>query len=171
VKIVEYRNGQVPGVACAAANADPDQFADNALYCPADDTIAYSAEFMSDLAAMNSTYPLFVLLHEIGHRADRIMGTVGVVSRAEENQADCVAGLQAKFADKAGRLDLLDAFSGALLFFNLGDKRGGWFNQEAAADSDAHGTPLQRAKAFGVGGYLRGFDYCRELGRSATGDV
>jgi predicted metalloprotease len=169
-RIVQYRNGEVPAVACATADPDPDQFANNALYCPADDSVAFSVEFMNELAAMDPNYPLYVLLHELGHRADRIAGTVGVVSRAEENQADCLTGLQVNAAEDAERLDLLDAFQGAVLFFSLGDARGGWFDREAAAAPDAHGTPRQRAQAFGFG-YLRDLDYCNGLGRSPTGSV
>ncbi len=169
-KIVGYRNGEVPAIACAARGSDPAAFADNALYCPVDDTIAYSAEFMAELAAMDPNYPLFVLLHEIGHRADRIAGTVGAVSRAEENQADCLTGLQTKSADDAGRLDLLDAAGGALLFFQLGDTRGGWFDQEVATAPGAHGTPRQRVQSFTFG-YFRDIAYCRGLGESPTGSV
>jgi predicted metalloprotease len=160
----------VPAIACAAADSDPAEFAENALYCPADDTIAYSVEFMSELAAMDPNYPLFVLLHEIGHRATNIADTVGAVSRSEENQADCLAGLQTKFADDAGRLNLLDAAGGALLFFQLGDTRGGWFDNEAATASDAHGTPRQRVQSFTFG-YFRDRGYCKELGQSQTGSV
>jgi predicted metalloprotease len=169
-RIVEYRNGEVPAVACAAVGSDPDQFANNALYCPADDSVAFSVEFMNELAAMDPNYPLYVLLHELGHRADRIAGTVGVVSRAEENQADCLTGLQVNAADDAGRLDLIDAVQGAFLFFSLGDTRGGWFDREVAAAPDAHGTQRQRAQAFGFG-YLRDLEYCNGLGRSPTGSV
>jgi predicted metalloprotease len=168
-KIIGYHNGEVPAVACAPADSKPSDFANNALYCPSDDTLAYSVEFMADLAATNPDYPLFVLLHELGHRATHISSSEGAVSRAEENQADCLAGLQTKFADDAHRLNLLDAAGGALLFYQLGDTRGGWFDQEAMAP-DAHGTPRQRAQAFAFG-YFRDLGYCQKLGKSPTGSV
>jgi predicted metalloprotease len=171
VRFVPYRDGEVPNDACGARSPNADDFADNALYCRLDDTVAYSVDFMAELYQQGGpTYPMFVLMHEIGHRANRVADAVGVVSRAEENQADCVAGHEAKFAHDAGRLPLRDVFGGALLFYNLGDTRGhGWFDREAAA-ADAHGTPRQRAQAFSFG-YLRSLEVCRRLGRSPTGSV
>lgn len=169
--IVEYHDGELPAVACATPDTTPDDFAYNALYCPEDDTIAYSIEFMTDLYNQGgAAYPLFVLLHEVGHRETHLSGTVGVVSRAEENQADCIAGFEAKFADQANRIDIGDAIGGALLFFQLGDTQGGWFDEEAAAAPDAHGTPLQRAESLGSG-YLRDLDVCHRIGQSPIGSV
>jgi uncharacterized protein len=171
-RFVPYRDGEVPKDACGAQSANADDFADNALYCRLDDTVAYSVDFMAALFRQGGpTYPMFVLMHEIGHRANRVADAVGVVSRAEENQADCVAGYEAKFAHDADRLPLRDVLGGALLFYGLGDTRDrGWFDREAATAPGAHGTPRQRAQAFGFG-YLRSLDVCRRLGRSATGSV
>lgn len=171
-RYIAYRDGEVPQDACGVQVNDPEVFADNALYCSLDDTIAYSVDFMTELfEAGGPAYPMFVIMHELGHRASRIGGTIGVVSRSEENQADCLAGRQTRFAGDVDRLTLTDAFSGALLFFSLGDTRDrGWFDQEAAAASDAHGTPRQRAQAFAYG-YLRGVETCYRLGRSSTGSV
>ncbi|CAO5185291.1 Metalloprotease [Frankia sp. AiPs1] len=169
-KIIEYHNGQAPGDACGA-QADPDQFSDNALYCTLDDTVAYSVEFMNELAKSGGpTYPLFVLMHELSHRGDKIGRTLGVVPRAEENQADCFAGRQTDAAQTAGLVQMSDAFNGAMLFFSLGDTRGGWFNQEPATAPDAHGSPTQRAQAFAFG-YLQDSASCHRIGQSRTGDV
>ncbi|WP_244957189.1 hypothetical protein [Candidatus Frankia nodulisporulans] len=169
-KIISYHNGQAPDDECGR-QADPDQFADNALYCTLDGTVAYSIEFMNDLAAAGGpSYPLFVLMHELSHRGDRIGKNLGVVPRAEENQADCFAGRQTAAAREAGLLEMSDALSGAMLFFSLGDTRGGWFNQEPATAPDAHGSPTQRAQAFSSG-YLRDNAACLRIGQSETGDV
>jgi predicted metalloprotease len=170
-RFVPYRNGQVPNDACGRQSGDPDQFTDNALYCMLDDTVAYSVDFMDELTRTGGpSYPLFVLMHELAHRGDRIGGTVGAVTRAEENQADCFAGRQAAAAREAGRIEVSDAMQGALLFFSLGDTRGGWFDQEPSNAADAHGTPVQRAQAFALG-YLQNSDTCHRIGRSRTGDV
>ncbi|WP_232291974.1 metalloprotease [Frankia sp. QA3] len=170
-RFVPYRDGEVPDDACGRQVNDPRVFADNALYCTLDDTVAYSVDFLNELAQVGGpTYPLFVLMHELSHRGDRIGGNLGVVTRAEENQADCFAGRQASVAHDAGRIAVTDALQGALLFYSLGDTRGGWFAQEAASAPDAHGTPRQRAQAFAFG-YLRGSSTCHRIGKSQTGDV
>ncbi|ABD11776.1 putative metalloprotease [Frankia casuarinae] len=171
-RFVPYRDGQVPQDACGAQVNDPKQFADNALYCQLDDTVAYSVDFMTELfQAGGASYPLFVIMHELGHRGARIGGTIGVVSRAEENQADCFAGRQAKSAHDAKRIAFTDALQGALLFYSIGDTRdSGWFDQEAASAPGAHGTPRQRAQAFSFG-YLRDSDTCHRLGQSESGSV
>ncbi len=167
---VPYHNGEVPADACGKQGT-PDQFADNALYCTLDDTVAYSVDFLDELAGVGGpSFPLFVLMHELAHRGDRIAGSLGVVNRAEENQADCFAGRQTAAARDAGRIEMSDALHGSLLFFSLGDTRGGWYDQEPATAPDAHGTPLQRAQAFSLG-FLQGSDTCHRIGKSRSGDV
>ncbi|ABW12735.1 metalloprotease-like protein [Parafrankia sp. EAN1pec] len=171
-RFVPYRDGEIPPIACGEGETDPAAFAGNALYCPLDDTVAYSVDFMTELHdAGGPSYPMYVIMHELAHRAATHSGRTGVVSRAEENQADCLAGDEARFATDADRLDLGDAFSGALLFFSLGDTRDrGWFDRETATSDGAHGTPRQRAQAFAFG-YLRDSDTCYRLGESPTGSV
>jgi predicted metalloprotease len=171
-RFLSYQDGQVPADACGRQVGDPKAFQDNALYCSLDDTVAFSTNFMQEMTKLGGpTFPLFVLMHELGHRADRIGNTTGAVSLSEENQADCDAGLTTRFADKAKRLNLSDAFGGAKLFFSLGDTRGGWFRREAGPnDTDAHGSPIQRAHSF-ANGYLRSVDICRRTGASSSGSV
>ncbi|WP_261575773.1 metalloprotease [Frankia gtarii] len=170
-RFVPYHDGEVPDDECGRQVNDPRQFADNALYCTLDDTVAYSVDFLDELTRIGGpTYPLFVLMHELSHRGDRIGGNLGVVTRAEENQADCFAGRQASAAHDAGRIAVTDALQGALLFYSLGDTSGGWFAQEPASAPDAHGSPRQRAQAFAFG-YLRDSATCYRIGKSETGDV
>ncbi len=170
-RFVPYHDGEVPDDACGREVNDPRQFAGNALYCTLDDTVAYSVDFLDELTQIGGpTYPLFVLMHELSHRGDRIGGNLGVVTRAEENQADCFAGRQASAAHDAGRIAVTDALQGALLFYSLGDTSGGWFSQEPASAPDAHGSPRQRAQAFAFG-YLRDSATCHRIGKSETGDV
>ncbi|WP_066064306.1 metalloprotease [Frankia sp. EI5c] len=171
-RYVSYRDGEIPPIACSEGETDPAAFAGNALYCTLDDTIAYSVDFMTELHNLGGpSYPMFVVMHELAHRAATLSDREGVVSRAEENQADCLAGEQARAAANADRLDLGDALSGAQLFFSLGDTRDrGWFDNETATADGAHGTPRQRLQAFGFG-YLRDSSTCYRLGESPTGSV
>ena len=45
--------------------------------------------------------PVVVLEHELGHRANEIDDTIGPISRSEENQADCDAGVTTAYARTA----------------------------------------------------------------------
>src|SRR5262249_20082032 len=120
-KFIGYHDGQVPNDACGRAASSAQDFAENAAYCPADDTVAYSVELLKTLYPDGGAYqPVLVLDDELGHRADRIAGTVGVISRAEENQADCDAGFAIRSAHDSGRLSLGDVARGGVLFFSLG---------------------------------------------------
>lgn len=95
-------------------------------------------------------------------------GTVGVISRSEENQADCDAGVTSVYARNSGRLPLSDVFKAAKQLYEFGDTRN--FGDEIADSPDAHGSPLQRAAAF-ARGYVQKLGACRTLGKSADGSV
>jgi len=167
VRFIGYEDGDVPSDACGAQVRDPRELADNAFYCPQDDTIAYSKNLLSQLYETGGPYlPVVVLEHELGHRANALADVVGVVPRAEENQADCDAGVTTKYARKAGRLPFSDVVSSAQLLYKLGDRRR--FGQEQATDPSAHGTPGQRLVAF-TKGYTFGLGSCRKLGQREDG--
>ncbi len=166
---IPYRDGEAPQDACGAATSDPQQFADNAFYCPRDDTVAYSRDLLNSLYKSGGPFlPVVVLMHELGHRADRIAGVTGPISRSEENQADCSSGVTTAFARTAHRLPLSDVLGAARLLFKIGDTRN--FGSELAASPNAHGTPTQRVVAFGRG-YFQNIKACRSLGQSSTGSV
>jgi predicted metalloprotease len=167
---VPYRDGEIPDNACGKEpGAVADDFADNAFYCPDDNTIAYSRDLLDSLFKKGGPYlPVVVLEHEAGHRANDIAGTVGAVSRSEENQADCDAGLTTAFARTAGRLPLSDVIAAGKLLYDLGDSEK--FGAEMADSPDAHGTPAQRAIAF-TRGYFQQLSTCRKLGESDNGSV
>ena len=165
-KIISYDDGTLPDSKCAE-DGKPEDFADNAFYCPLDDVVAYSNQLMNRLFQQGGPYlPVVVLQHELGHRANHLGDTEGVVSRSEENQADCEAGVTTKFAQKAGRLPFTDALKSAKLLFELGDVSN--FGDETANDPGAHGTPPQRAIAYGRG-YFQGLGACAGLGQATTG--
>jgi len=170
-RFIEYHDGEIPQNKCGTEDGDAADFESNAFYCTLDDTVAYSVEFLDQLYKQGGApYPMFVLMHELGHRASTLADKTGVVSRSEENQADCLAGATSKFTHDADRLPLTDVPKGAVLFFSLGDSGGNWFASEANIDEGAHGNPTQRTAAFTTG-YLRGTDKCFEIGQSADGGI
>ena len=163
---ISYDDGSLPASKCADGGK-PDDFADNAFYCPLDDVVAFSNQLMDRLYRTGGPYlPVVVLQHELGHRANHLADMQGVVSRSEENQADCEAGATTKFALAAGRLPATDALKSARLLFELGDTSN--FGDETANDPGAHGSPPQRVIAYGRG-YFQGIGACDDLGRSPTG--
>ncbi len=167
---IPYDDGDIPANECGErAGATAADFEQNAFYCPADGTIAYSRQLLNTLYAMGGPYPpVVVLVHEVGQRANDIAGTVGVISRSEENEADCDAGVTTAFARTAGRLPLRDVIAAAKQLYEFGDTRN--FGDEIADSPNAHGTPAQRAIAFGRG-YLQKISACRTLGESPDGSV
>jgi predicted metalloprotease len=165
-KFISYDDGSRPASKCAE-DGNPDDFADNAFYCPLDDIVAFSNQLMDRLYREGGPYlPVVVLQHELGHRANHLAGTTGVVSRSEENQADCEAGVTTKFARSADRLPVSDALKSAKLLFELGDVSN--FGNETASDPGAHGTPPQRLIAYGRG-YFGGIRSCVAVGRNPAG--
>jgi len=167
-RFISYRDGEIPNDACGADDKNADDFKGNAFYCADDDTVAYSQNFLAQLEKEGGpSFPMFVLMHELGHRVSKLTNRQGVVSRSEENQADCLAGTEAKFAHDAGRLPGIDFLKGSVLFFSLGDS---WFHKESPSDPDAHGKPEQRVTAFATG-YRQNTAACFKLGQSTSGSV
>jgi uncharacterized protein len=167
---VPYSDGQVPQDACGTSDGNASDFTDNAFYCPTDDTVAYSTTLLASLYAKGGPFlPVVVLMHELGHRADHILGVVGPISRSEENQADCSAGVETAFARTAHRLPFTDVLSAAKLLYQLGDTR--HFGSELASSPDAHGTPAQRLIAYSRGYLQHNIKVCRTIGQSPTGSV
>ena len=108
---------------------------------------------MNRLADRNEYLPVVVIMHEFGHRANTLSGRTASSSRREENQADCEAGAQTRFARNAGRLPSADVARAASLFFSLGDVP--FINGERRG-TGAHGSPPERLASF-MAGY-RGSD-------------
>jgi predicted metalloprotease len=167
---VAYSDGTLPQDACGTADGNASDFSDNAFFCPTDDTVAYSRELLDGLYQKGGPFlPVVVLMHELGHRADHILGVTGPISRSEENQADCSAGTETAFARTAHRLPFTDVLGAAKLLYQLGDTR--HFGSELASSSDAHGTAAQRLIAYSRGYLQDNLKVCRTIGRSATGSV
>lgn len=170
-RFIAYRDGQIPQDACGAKDPQAADFESNAFYCRLDDTVAYSSDFLGLLDAKGGpTYPMFVLMHELGHRATTLTHRTGAVSRSEENQADCLAGAESRFTHDAGRTGTFNIVKGGYLFFSLGDSGGKWFGDEPSTAPDAHGTPRERAEAFALG-YFKGINECWKVGASQDGTL
>src|SRR5262249_56307934 len=104
-RLVAYHDGKGPADACGRRDRNPAHFRSNAAFCPADGTVAYSVELMSYLDRVGGPYlPVVVLEHEYGHRGDELGRHLGSTSLFEEDQADCDAGAQTRFAHHPGRL-------------------------------------------------------------------
>ena len=103
-----------------------------------------------------------MIAHEVGHHVQQQLGTSDEVSRLRreqpgesnalsvrlELQADCYAGLFARWAAMKGRLDPGDVEEGIYISNISGDRPG-----TPPTDPRAHGTGEQR-----VGAFLRGYN-------------
>jgi uncharacterized protein len=111
-KLVLYRN-YVPS-ACGSANAAVGPF-----YCPRDRKVYLDLGFFQQLAnqfqAPGQFAEAYVLAHEVGHHVQNLLGIAGKVRAAQERasepeanqlsvklelQADCFAGVWARYADE-----------------------------------------------------------------------
>lgn len=169
VRLVPYRDGQVPADACGVADRNPAHYRSNAAFCTLDGTVAYSRDLLNYLYQQGGPYlPVVVLEHEYGHRANTLAGWAGTTSLYEEDQADCEAGASTRFARDAGRLPVGDVVKAAELFYSLGDRGVPFFNREANRPN-AHGKPAERVASF-LAGYRGepkyGLRPCRKI---ATG--
>ena len=156
--IVPYEPGSLPRVACAD-ELSPDAWRENARYCPADETIAYDAGFLRDFHEQVGTLaPVGVLAHEWGHHVQTLTSR-GEFTIQDELQADCFAGMFMSAANLGG-LSIEDTGDVMVAFYELGNERyenSRWFT------SFEHGSPTQRAAAFGLGYYTidRGYPFCQ----------
>lgn len=171
VRLVPYHDGSVPADACGRQDRNPAHFRSNAAFCALDGTVAYSEELLTYLYDVGGPYlPIVVLEHEYGHRGDSLAGHLGTTSLYEEDQADCAAGAQTRFAREAGRLPLGDVVKSAELFYSLGDRGVPWFSREANRPN-AHGKPTERVASF-LAGYRGqpkyGLQPCRKIAAGAS---
>jgi uncharacterized protein len=125
----------------------------NAFYCTLDRSI-YLDYFLlhryvvvqdADFAAAA------ILAHEWGHYVQHRRGYLGLARMygfyvGKELQADCYAGLFARYAQQRGMLDPGDLAEGAELMISIGDEPG-----VSRDDEQAHGTPSERLGWFMIG--------------------
>ncbi|MEU7826386.1 neutral zinc metallopeptidase [Catellatospora sp. NPDC049133] len=131
--------------------------ADNAVYCPAGDFIAYDADWaVAAFRKIGDAFVFYLLGHEYAHAVQARLGVEHRYAIDHELQADCMAGAYLGDSVRAGRLDLadgdLDEFRRGLLA--VGDPEGQpWFAPES------HGTVAQRTDAF-FNGYEKSLAAC-----------
>jgi predicted metalloprotease len=140
--------GQGAPLRCGTKTIDPAAVTRNALYCPADDYVAWDATYLPDLARAAGPFSVaLVVAHEWGHAVQQRTGWPGDPG-VVELQADCYAGAWAAHADgdrnrrfrlSAGDLD--SALAGYLRLQDGADLGG-------AQHGDHHGTAFDRIGAF-----------------------
>jgi hypothetical protein len=135
----------------------------NALYCSTDGKIGYDIDWLSELVKKHGpAAAAFILLHEEGHKFDYDSGHVGQLSIEEENQADCMAGVESQYARVNGLLQPTAFISGFITFMDIAQEDGSWWME------GDHGSPHQRFDAF-MKGYGGTVEDCRKIGETVEG--
>lgn len=152
--------------ACGLAGAAVGPF-----YCPGDEKVYLDLSFLNELhtrfRAPGDFAEAYVIAHEVGHHVQRLLGTMdkvdaarGRLSEAENNQlsvrlelqADFLAGVWARYAQKKGVLEAGDVEEALGAASSVGDDR---LQKEAQGyavpDSFTHGTSEQRIRWFRKG--------------------
>jgi predicted metalloprotease len=152
--------------ACGEAGAAVGPF-----YCPGDEKLYLDLSFFRELQtrfhAPGDFAQAYVIAHEVGHHAQKLMGTMdkvdaarGRMSEAQANQlsvrlelqADFLAGVWAHYAQKKGILEPGDIDEALGAASAVGDDR---LQREGQGyvvpDSFTHGTSEQRARWFRKG--------------------
>ena len=126
---------------------------DSYEYCPANDSIYVGQDLVWEFFRIGDAAPAIGLAHEWGHHVQSLKRLPSPRTAAEsvtyENQADCMAGAWAQYADKKGWLEAEDDLADVSdLLRSIGSR------ESRARD---HGTVAERAAAFnkGFGGGLK----------------
>ncbi len=148
----------LPGSACFDVDVEPgtEEYDEifqsyvigNATYCSVDGNIWYDADtWDADKSRDGAVEKALVLLHELGHRFSDMAGFRGEFSFGEENQADCIAGLVARYAVSEGLMVESDFTIGVELMKDIAvdDPGGAWWMQ------GVHGSKADRKIAFFTG--------------------
>jgi hypothetical protein len=158
-------SGQVDS-ACGVAGAAVGPF-----YCPGDQKLYLDLSFFDELQtrfrAPGDFAQAYVIAHEVGHHVQKLMGTMakmdaarGRLSEAQANdlsvrlelQADFLAGVWARYAQKKGILEAGDIEEALGAASAVGDDR---LQKESQGyvvpDSFTHGTSEQRIRWFRKG--------------------
>ncbi|MDO4998147.1 MAG: neutral zinc metallopeptidase [Neisseria sp.] len=164
-KLVLYTGGTQ--TACGTGQAAMGPF-----YCPSDQKIYLDLSFYEDmrnqLGAAGDTAFGYVIAHEVGHHVQNLLGTLPKVHQAQQHahssteanalsvklelQADCYAGIWAKYAQREGLLEVGDVEEAMKAAEAVGDdtlqkKSQGY----AVPDSFTHGSSAQRMTWFKQG--------------------
>jgi uncharacterized protein len=115
------------------------------MYCPQNSTIYLDLSAKSDASFARLWWQdrdfsvVAIVAHEWGHHVQRQLGLMqgGRSVRQIELQADCMAGLYARYAELTGKLDPGDLEEGVTIALESGDP--------------SHGTGRERSQSFMVG--------------------
>ncbi|MDO5059970.1 MAG: neutral zinc metallopeptidase [Neisseria sp.] len=161
-KMVLYTGGTQ--TACGTGQAAMGPF-----YCPADQKIYLDLSFYEDmrtkLGAAGDTAFGYVIAHEVGHHVQNLLGTLPKVHQAQQQsgskaaanalsvklelQADCYAGIWAKYAQKENLLEAGDVEEAIKAAESVGDDRLQQRSQGYVVhDSFTHGSSAQRMAWF-----------------------
>ncbi len=169
--LVIFDQGQVRTGGCGTASSAVGPF-----YCPADSKAYIDIEYMlrlqDQLDAEGDFSQAYILAHEIGHHVQNVLGTSDAVrraqsgaSRAESNelsvrlelQADCLAGMWARDAERDGILDTGDLAEGLNAASAVGDDS---ITGSANQENFTHGSSAQRVRWFRAGYDSGRYDSC-----------
>ncbi len=152
-------SGQTPS-ACGYGEAAMGPF-----YCPGDQKLYLDFDFFQELKqqfkAPGDFAQAYVIAHEVGHHVQNLLGTMGKVQRAGQNnrlsvalelQADCYAGVWAFYAQQKGLVETGDAEEAMRAAAAVGDdmiqKRTQGY---VVPESFTHGSAQQRMQWFAKG--------------------
>lgn len=146
--VVYIPTGKESPSGCADGNGNYVQNDEAFAYCPIDSTVYVGQEqlwlFYHELGAVS---PVVGLAHEYGHHLQNVRGVpnpkTGRESIQHENQADCIAGAWAEYANEQGNLEYKKDLA------NIGDLLTSIGSMEGA-DRD-HGTSRERKESFLIG--------------------
>jgi predicted metalloprotease len=160
-------SGSFPS-ACGQASSATGPF-----YCPTDQKVYLDTDFFQEMSqrfgASGDFADAYVIAHEVGHHVQNLTGVLPKFNRARQSmseaqanqmsvrvelQADCYAGIWAKFTDQKGLLEKGDLEEALNAAHQIGDDNLQKQSQGyVVPDSFTHGTSAQRASWF-----RRGFD-------------
>lgn len=160
-------SGSFPS-ACGQASSATGPF-----YCPTDRKVYLDTDFFQEMSqrfgASGDFADAYVIAHEVGHHVQNLIGVLPKFNRARQSmseseanamsvrvelQADCFAGIWAKFTDQKGILEKGDLDEALNAAHQIGDDNLQKQSQGyVVPDSFTHGTSAQRASWF-----RRGFD-------------
>jgi uncharacterized protein len=119
--------------------------AQNAVYCPAEHSVAFDVGLMSEALTLGDTFVYLIVAHEYGHAvAGHLDAELNSV--ASELQADCLAGAAIYGAVADGTL-LLEEGDVKEITNGLTDIS----DESPWGDPDDHGDPFERIAAFDAG--------------------
>lgn len=116
-----------------------------AFYCRSDRTVYISSGWMNRViySSFHRGGVAAVLAHEFGHHVQRSIGIADPSVERQELQADCLAGIWVRHAQRNGTLDKADVADARKALRSLGDT--------AHKSKVHHGTPKERSGWFNRG--------------------